>query len=53
MISKEKRKEDFLKLVKGLDISPTMFKNAREKYENIGKFLNENGLDLDIYPQGS
>ncbi|ELC8455313.1 nucleotidyltransferase [Clostridium perfringens] len=53
MISKEKRKEDFLKLVKGLDISPTMFKNAKEKYENIGKFLNENGLDLDIYPQGS
>lgn len=53
MISKEKRIQDFVKLIKNLDISPTMFKNAKEKYENIGNFLSDKGLDIDVYPQGS
>lgn len=53
MISGINRKEDLLKLVEGLDISPTMFKSAVEKYNNIGKLLQENDLPVDIYPQGS
>lgn len=36
-----------------LDISQTMHENATEKYENIAKVLKDNGLNADIYPQGS
>ena len=48
-----KRKLDIEKLIKGLDITPTMYRNALEKYQNIGKYLIDNGLDVDIFPQGS
>lgn len=53
MISEERRKKDFIKLIKKLDISPTMFKNAKEKYQNIANYLERYGLNVDIYPQGS
>ncbi|OPJ55706.1 nucleotidyltransferase domain-containing protein [Clostridium oryzae] len=52
-MNKTLRKEDLVKLVKGLDITPTMFKNATEKYENLGHYLQEVGLEVDIFPQGS
>lgn len=44
-MNKALRKEDIIKLVKGLDITPTMFKNATEKYENLGHYLQIKGLD--------
>ena len=52
-IDRDKRKADFMKLIEGLDISPTMFRNATEKYKNLGKFLQKHGIDSEIYPQGS
>lgn len=50
---KELRQQDILKLVEGLDISPTMYKNATEKYRAVGTYLQKQGLACDIFPQGS
>lgn len=47
------RQADLLKIIEGLDISPTMYKNAVEKYENIAHYLETHGLEATIYPQGS
>lgn len=47
------RKKDILNLVSKLDITPTMFKKAEEKYTNLAGFLAERGVDADFYPQGS
>lgn len=47
------RKSDILRLIKGLDITPTMYKNAVEKYHNITAYLAESGVKANIYPQGS
>ena len=49
----QKRKQDIKKIIDGLDITPSMFKNAEEKYKNIAKYLNERGLNVDISLQGS
>lgn len=40
-------------IVKKMDITPTMHKNAEDKYKSLAKYLEENELDCDIYPQGS
>ena len=47
------RQKDFLSIVKKLDISPTQFKNAQNKYEALAEFLNKHGIEAIIYPQGS
>lgn len=47
------RQDDILSIIRGLDISPTLYKNAVEKYQALGTFLNDNGLEAEIYPQGS
>ncbi len=47
------RQKDILSIIRGLDISPTLYKNAVEKYQALGHFLNDNGLEAEIYPQGS
>lgn len=47
------RQNDILSIIRGLDISPTLYDNAVKKYQALGKFLNEHGLDAEIYPQGS
>lgn len=47
------RQNDILSIIRGLDISPTLYKNAVEKYQALGNFLNDNGLEAEIYPQGS
>lgn len=52
-MKEELRKKDILKLIEGLDISPTMYRNAIEKYEAVGTYLQEKGLVCDIFPQGS
>lgn len=53
MTNKLERQEDILKIISQLDISPTMYKNADEKYHAIAKFLEDCGIDADMYPQGS
>ena len=53
MRKKELRQQDILKLIEGLDISPTMYKNATEKYKAVGTYLQNQGLACDIFPQGS
>lgn len=40
-------------VIRRLDITPTMYKNAEEKYKSLAKYLEEKGLKCDIYPQGS
>lgn len=47
------REQDVIKIIENLDISPTLYANAVEKYKNISKFLQDKGLEVDIYPQGS
>ena len=53
MRSKELRQQDIMKLIEGLDISPTMYKNATEKYKAASTYLQDQGLECDIFPQGS
>lgn len=53
MINKNLRKKDIIKLIEKLDISPSMFKSASEKYSNVGRFLLDNDISAEIYPQGS
>jgi len=40
-------------IIKKLDITPTMYKNATEKYEALAKYLESQGVNCNIYPQGS
>ncbi len=47
------RKIDIEDLVRGLDITPTMYENARTKYQSVSKYLHEKGMNVDIFPQGS
>lgn len=47
------RKIDILKLVESLDIPPSLYKNAVEKYTNIAHYLQSNGFAAEMYPQGS
>lgn len=52
--STEDRRRSILKLISDLDVSPTMFQNAVEKYTAIATFISENtSLQVDMYPQGS
>ena len=53
MICIAERQDDILKLISQLDISPTMHKNAVEKYKALASFLEGCGIEADIYPQGS
>lgn len=53
MIINPERQKDILKLISQLDISPTMYKNATEKYQALASFLEDCGIDADMYPQGS
>lgn len=52
-MSIEQRKMDIVRLIKDLDLPHSMYENAVDKYEALGKRLNDNGLECDIYPQGS
>lgn len=47
------KKQDFEKLAAGMDISPSMYQYAVERYQGMAKFLSENGIDAHFYPQGS
>lgn len=48
-----KRQKEIIQLIENLDISPTMYKNAVEKYEAITRYLQGHGFNADMYPQGS
>ena len=52
-MSLQDRQKDILKIISQLDISPTMYKNAVEKYESISKYLENNGIEANMYPQGA
>ncbi|MBC6925373.1 nucleotidyltransferase domain-containing protein [Ligilactobacillus salivarius] len=47
------RDREILASLSDLDLSPTMEKNARDKYAALSSYLDEKGLDSDFYPQGS
>lgn len=47
------RQRDILRIISQLDITPTMYKNANAKYRRITKYLENNGIKADMYPQGS
>lgn len=47
------RQKDILSIITSLDISPTMYENAVAKYKAIAGFLNDCGIEADMYPQGS
>ena len=49
----KERENAILEFVEKLDITPTMFKNASEKYHHLAEFLSSHGVDADFYPQGS
>lgn len=40
-------------ITKQLDISPSMYKIAVERYETIANYLQKKGVEADFYPQGS
>ncbi len=47
------RQRDIINIISQLDITPTMYKNAVNKYNSIVKYLENNGIEADMYPQGS
>jgi phosphosulfolactate synthase (CoM biosynthesis protein A) len=48
MNNRNVRERDILKLIKGLDITPTMYENATEKYMAVGTYLQEQGLECNV-----
>jgi hypothetical protein len=44
---------DIEKLLDGLDLTVTMFRNATEKYKSIAAYFESKGFACDIYPFGS
>lgn len=53
MIEKRELYKDLKKLLRQLDITPAMFKNAEDKYKAIASYFKNNGLDIEILLQGS
>lgn len=53
MIDRKQRERDILKLIEGLDIPQSLYVKAIEHYNAVALFLQERGIESDIYPQGS
>lgn len=53
MINRKQRERDILKLIEGLDIPQSLYVKAIEHYNAVAAFLQERGIESDIYPQGS
>lgn len=54
MIAKNERQKDILKIIESLDITPSMYKNADEKYHALADYLSRHtDVAVDMYPQGS
>ena len=47
------KKQDLERLAASLDISPSMYKYAVDRYQGMYKFLSEQGIEAHFYPQGS
>lgn len=47
------KNQDLEKIAIMLDITPTMYKYAVDRYIGMAKFLTGKGIEADIYPQGS
>ena len=47
------RINDIKELTRNMDITPTMLKNATEKYNNIAKYFEDKSFECDIFPIGS
>lgn len=47
------KKQDFERLASSMDISPSMYQYAVERYQGMAKFLSESGIEAHFYPQGS
>jgi len=52
-MSISERQNDILDIIKNLDISPTMYQNAIEKYNHLTTYLEQHGYAVKMYPQGS
>ena len=44
---------DLERIVEKLDITPSMYLNAVDKYRAVSTYLNSNGILANFYPQGS
>lgn len=53
MMNRRQREKDILKLIEGLDIPQSLYTKAIEHYNAVATFLQDRGIDSDIYPQGS
>lgn len=54
MITKNERQLDIIKVIESLDITPSMYKNADEKYHALAEYLSRHtDVKIDMYPQGS
>ena len=53
MINREQRESDILKLFEGLDIPQGLYEKAIGHYNAVATFVQEQGIESDIYPQGS
>lgn len=47
------RQKDILDIIDKIDITPTMYFNAIDKYIQLASYLADNGIEAEIYPQGS
>lgn len=47
------KSKDLDSILKGIDISPTMYRNAVDKYKAVATCLEKAGFSADIFPQGS
>lgn len=47
------KKQDFERLASSMDISPSMYQYAVERYQGMAQFLSESGIEAHFYPQGS
>ena len=47
------KKDEIEDLIKKLDLTPAMYRNAKEKYDNLRDFLKEKDNSIIFYPHGS
>ena len=47
------KKDEIEDLIKKLDLTPAMYRNAKEKYDNLKDFLKEKDSSIIFYPHGS
>ena len=43
------RQKDILSIIDKIDITPTMYFNAVDKYMQLACYLSDNGIEAEIY----